>query len=233
MNRWVKVGGAVLLLAWAPFLYAELTSSPQEKKDREIREAAEAAEVELHAAEPAEEAADEPGADEPESPSAATAAKIAALTAEKPEGETNPVEPESAEALAEDEADPAAAPDAPPPSKVGPVPAFKSAFENEPRDALWAKDTEARIGSILSGGDVPEGFLERASCRKSVCRVELRWTQENAAPYLDAYEELHQAFGTDIAVDPQLAAGEHAPADGIPVHVYVMRKGYTAADLNK
>jgi hypothetical protein len=237
MNRWVKIGGGVLLLAWAPFLYAELTSSPQEKKEREIREAAEHEEAAEPAAEPAEpESAEAPSEDEPEGeedPSAkALPDKPTAPVPAKPSDDPG-VEPESADELAEVEADPTTgAPDAPPPTKNGPVVALKGAFDAEPRDALWAKDTESRIATIFSGGDIPEGFYAQTSCRKAVCRVDVKWTQENAAPYLDTYEELRQAFAGDIAVDPQAPAGE-VPEDGVPVHIYVMRKGYTVADLSK
>jgi hypothetical protein len=225
MNRWVKVGGAVLLLAWAPFLYAELTSDPQEKKDRVLPEDQDPDEV---AVEPAAEPEDE--ADEKEE----------TVKAPEPPPAAEEIEPAAADELAEVEAEePAAAEAAPPPAKAGPVPAMRSAFDSEPRDALWAKDTEAKIASMLTGGDMPDAFFEKAACQKTVCRVDVRWSQENAAPYLDAYEELHQAFGTDIAVDPQApeAAPPAEPANGeqlaLAVHVYVMRKGYTLADIAK
>lgn len=231
MSRWLKIGAAVLLLAWAPFLYAELTSDPQEKKGRVLPEDQDPEDV-------AVEQAEEPGAED-EAPS-----KAEEPTAKMPEPAAEEVEPAAAEELVEAEGEDLAHPEgAPPPTKTGPVPALRSAFDSEPRDALWAKDAEARIASILSGGDMPESFFEKAACQKTVCRVEVRWSQENAAPYLDAYEELHQAFGADIAVDPQAPAAppsepaapaaENAEEPPLPVHVYVMRKGYTLADIAK
>jgi hypothetical protein len=230
MNRWVKVGGAVLLLAWTPFLYAELTSDPQEKKGRVLPEDQDPDEI---AVEPAEDdKADEPSDDEKGEP----------VKAPEPAPAVEEIEPAAADELAEAEGEePAAAEPAPPPTKAGPVPALRSAFDSEPRDALWAKDTETKIAAMLSGGDMPESLFDKAACQKTVCRVDVRWSQENAAPYLDAYEELHQAFGADIAVDPQAAEPAQGAEQGaantdelaLAVHVYVMRKGYTLADIAK
>jgi hypothetical protein len=225
MNRWAKIGGLVLLLAWTPFLYAELTSDPQEKEARlvpDIDEPDPAALVVVDAGAPEKE-------ETPEQKQAAT--RALAEQNDKPNDDPG-VEPEAMEALAEPDNEPtgAAVQDAPLPKTQGPVAELKTAFDSEPRDALWAKDAESKIATVFSGEDMPEALLDKSACQKTVCRVDLTWSQENAAPYLDAVEELHKAFGTDYAIDP------HAPADkegedALAIHVYVMRKGYTVADL--
>jgi len=231
MNRWVKVGGAVLLLAWAPFLYAELTSDPQEKKDRVIPDQDDPDPVAIAAAETAGEAAEE---DEPELNEQKTEAVKVAPAPEPQKAPDEGVEPQAAEELAEPDNAPtgAAHQEAPLPKSQGPVAALKGAFDTEPRDALWAKDAEAKIAAVYAGEDIPESLFDKSACQKTVCRVELTWSQENAAPFLDTVDELHKAFGTDFAVDPQ-APAEKEGEDALAVHVYVMRKGYTVADLSK
>jgi hypothetical protein len=109
---------------------------------------------------------------------------------------------------------------------------LKTAFDSEPRDALWAKDAESKIAAVFTGEDMPETLLDKSACQKTVCRVDVTWSQENAAPYLDAVEELHRQFGNDYAIAPQAPANKEGE-DALAVHVYVMRKGYTVADLSK
>jgi hypothetical protein len=227
MNRWVKVGGAVLLLAWAPFLYAELTSDPHEKEERAV--------ADLEDPDPStavllvtDAAAGKDETDEDKQ----AASRAAAEQAAKPNDEG--VEPEAIEALAEPDNEPtgAAAQLAPLPKASGPVTELKIAFDSEPRDALWAKDAESKIAAVFTGEDIPETLLDKSACQKTVCRVDVTWSQENAAPYLDAVEELHRQFSTDYAVAPQAPADKEGE-DALAVHVYVMRKGYTVADLSK
>lgn len=223
MNRWVKVGGSVLLLAWAPFLYNELTSDPHEKEERAV--------ADLEDPDPSVAVPLTPDAGKEETLEEKQAAsRAAAEQAPKPNDEG--VEPEAVEALAEPDNEPtgAAAQDAPLPKAQGPVNELKAAFDNEPRDALWAKDAESKIAAVFTGEDMPETLLDKSACQKTVCRVDVTWSQENAAPYLDAVEELHRVFGADYAIAPQAPADKEGE-DAQAIHVYVMRKGYTVADL--
>ena len=88
-----------------------------------------------------------------------------------------------------------------------------------------------RIGALFGGADVPAEMLQNASCRKAVCRLQLRWTRERAAAYVSVYQSLHQEFGPEVGVDP---IGELDSDDGHQqVDLYVARKGYTVADLAK
>lgn len=223
MNRWVKIGAGVLALAWAPFLYAELTSDPHEKEMRPI--------ADLDEPDPSAVLAvvDAAAPETDEEKQAAT--RALAEQTDKPNDDPG-VEPEAMEALAEPDNEPtgAAVHDAPLPKAVGPVAELKTAFDSEPRDALWAKDAETKIATVFSGDDVPDALLDKSACQKTVCRVDVTWSQENAAPYLDAVEELHRTFGTDYAIAPQAPADKEGE-DALAIHVYVMRKGYSVTDL--
>jgi len=226
MNRWVKIGAGALALAWAPFLYNELTSDPHEKENRPV---ADLEDPDPNAVVPVVDAAEPEKEETAEEKQAAT--RALAEQNEKPNDDPG-VEPEAIEALAEPDNEPtgAAVQDAPLPKPVGPVAELKGAFDSEPRDALWAKDAESKIAGVFSGEDMPEALLDKSACQKTVCRVDLTWSQENAAPYLDAVEELHRTFGADYAIAPQAPADKEGE-DALAIHVYVMRKGYTVADL--
>src|SRR5262249_42846639 len=150
-------------LAWAPFIYQELTSEPAEKKERELPSAeagddearpgdhpspaagSPSAEVEAPAPPAAQpEPAPEPAA-APDQPPAEP--KAAEVRLPKPAAEPEP-EPEP-EPAAEGDEEPEEEP-VPPPVASGPTAVLKQAYETQPRDALWAKDTEARIALLFN-----------------------------------------------------------------------------------
>ena len=116
----------------------------------------------------------------------------------------------------------------PPPVASGPTAQLKQAFDTEPRDALWAKDTERRVAGLFASAEAPDGLLERVSCRRAVCRVDVRWTRESATHYVGVYEAMRDQLGSEVAVEPVGEADENGHQE---VHLYVLRKGYTAQDL--
>jgi len=241
VKKWLGIAAAVMLAAWAPFLYAELTSSPAEKKLRALpSDEPPAAEAEPIAEAPPDEKvapaeqAEPPGEPEGQPQPAAPGADMVAAPrpAEPtpgpgdkhdpnapPEAEDTPVDDEEAH----DE-------EAPPPVASGPTSVLKQAFETQPRDALWAADTEARIAAVFRGDDVPGDMLKSASCRKAVCKVEMRWSRDHAAQYVSVFQSVRDQFGSELAVEP---VGELDDSGQQPVHLYLMRKGYTAADLSR
>jgi len=240
VKKWLAIGGGLLLVAWAPFIYAELTNEPAEKKTRELPDATEeeptvpaegkpaagaAADKTAVAAavDPKEEAEepDEPAAAAPEQPD-----EVAAQPGEQPEPVAAPAEQDE---LADDDEE-AHEEDAPRPVASGPTAQLKQAYETEPRDALWATDTERRIAAVFSGEDMPEGLLQRASCRRAVCSLEVRWTRDHATQYVGAFQTLREQFGSEIGVEP---VGAPDDEEQQLVHLYLLRKGYTAADLAK
>jgi hypothetical protein len=232
------------VVGWAPFIYAELTSAPADKMARELPSDSNHEEVVAQAqaghggeavagkaaavaapAEPAAEAqaAEAPAAEpEAEQPAAEAPARAAAEQA-KPGTPGEHEEPAEGEEEAQEE-------EAPPPLASGPARQLKQAYETEPRDALWATDTERRIAAVFTGEDVPEGMLQRASCRRAVCSLELRWTRDHATQYVGAFQALRDQFGTEIGVEPVGAVDDQGQQ---AVHLYVLRKGYTAADVAK
>lgn len=236
MKKWLIVGGVLMLCVWAPFFYAELTSSPSEKKGRALptddpgqepsaieqaaTEASDKAAEPEPTPKPAEQAkpqtvavADKPGTPEPNLPPAAHA-EVA--------------EPSAAEgdSPSDDEPDPPA----PPPSPTGPTTVLKHAFETQPRDPLWAADTEAHVRSLFRSGDIPAELLQSASCRTAVCKLELRWTSERATAFVSLYETVHKDFQGELGVEP---IGPPDDKGQEQVNLYLTRKGYTVADLTK
>jgi len=240
VKKWLAIGGGLLLVVWAPFIYAELTSEPAEKKTRELPDATEEEPTVAMEGKPVAGAAADKTAvaaavdpkeevDEPAEPAAAAPEQpdeVAAQPAEQPEPVAAPAEQDELG----DEDEEAHEEDAPPPVASGPTAQLKQAYETEPRDALWATDTERRIAAVFTGEDLPEGMLQRASCRRAVCSLEVRWTRDHATQYVGAFQTLHEQFGSEIGVEP---VGTPDDEGQQVVQLYLLRKGYTAADLAK
>lgn len=228
MKKWALIGGGLMLLAWSPWLYAELTSSPAEKKARELAGDDPPA-AELPKAEPEPAAAEPEQPTEPE-PAAAADKGVVVLPPDKPA----PAEPaEPAEADPDQQTDEVAAADqedVPPPVAEGPTEVLKKAFDTQPRDALWAKDAEARIGGLFGTADVPAEMLQSATCGKAVCRVEVRWTREHAPAFVSVFQAAKLGFGATLGILPVGTLDENGHQQ---VDLYLSRKGYTVADLMK
>jgi hypothetical protein len=235
MRKWLTVGGVLLLLAWAPFFYAELTSAPTGKKGRALPTDEPGAEAlvggEAAAPEPAKpvEPNPEPQKQPEPTPAQAEAPKpTPEPSAAQPSAKTEPAEPNEpeGEARPDDEEEPPA----PPPAAAGPTTVLKFAFETQPRDPLWAADTESHVKSLFRGGEIPLELLQSATCRTAVCRLELRWTRERATAYVSLYETLHKDFQGEVGVEPVGAPDDKGQEQ---VNLYLARKGYTVADLTK
>jgi hypothetical protein len=245
MKRWVLLGGALIAAVWLPYLYAELSNAPAEKKGRQVAEpeatdhtvvvepgsSGHGADVEKPPTvpEPASEPAPEP------LPALPTQALVPPQPAFEPPVRPSPEEQEHPAAVAA----PAAAttgeetpppPPPKPPGIAGPVDVLKHAYETQARDALWASDTEKRIGAMFGTKEVPAEMLTALSCRTAVCRVELRWTPADAQAFAGVHEHLSHDF-SEIGIQPI------APADGESDHhqvdLYLARKGFTVSDLAK
>ncbi|HMI91813.1 MAG TPA: hypothetical protein VK509_10645 [Polyangiales bacterium] len=121
-------------------------------------------------------------------------------------------------------------PEPTPPTSSGPAEALKQAYDQQPRDPLWAADLEAKLGALFGNEDVPSDLLRSASCRKAVCRVELRWTSARATAYVSAYEAIQKLLGGEVGVEPVGAPSEQGEQQ---VNLYLTRKGYTLADLSR
>lgn len=251
MSRWLTIAGVVLVLFWAPFLYSELTSEPAAKKDRAgVEEDLEddGEDEELVPIDDGDPTAEEPeGEDEEPAEPEPVAEGVAPAEGEAPEMEPQVQEelPSGAaeaegteEAEAEAEAD--EMPAAPSVLSAGPTGVLKGAFEVEHRDGFWAPEAEAKIAQLFAHVEAPEGSLESAECRKRVCRVEMAWDQEHATLYTDVYGAIREEFGTEVGVEPVVAApaaAEEGDQEGAKqvqkVVLYLPRKGYSVADISE
>jgi hypothetical protein len=103
-------------------------------------------------------------------------------------------------------------------------------FDSEPRDALWAREAEARLLQVMTGAEVPMDTIKSARCQKTVCRLEVVWKPEDSTVYATALQSVRGEFGADMGVK-NLGPGEN---DGEQrIDVYVPRQGYTLADLQR
>jgi hypothetical protein len=226
-----------MFVAWLPFLYAELTREEAEGKDRELpavdeddvhAEAVPVAEAEEVTQEPGEDddptaaVADEAPEEVPSEPGAAVAQAPSA--ADEPEG----VPEAPSEADEEDQGDEEGESEPKPPLASGPVTVLRQAFERQPRDALWADDTEHTLRGLFGTADVPAELLSKAACRSSVCRVDVKWSPAQATAYVGVFEASSRLSGHELGIEP---VGEVDEDGSQHVQLYVTRKGYTMADL--
>lgn len=247
MRRWLTIGALLLVGLWAPFLYRELTSEPVETKGGAAL-ADDADDALAEAQEPvgggeAEPAAGGDGAEEakPEAPTPPEAEEVPAqpeqptveapATAEQARTAEAPVEPggDSPEGpLGADGLPTAEVLEVPP--APSPMAVYVRVFESEPRDALWAREAEAKLLQVMAGAEVPSETIKSARCQKTVCRLELIWKPADSTAYQTAFTGVRNEFGTDMGVQ-NLGPGENEGEQRIDL--YVPRQGYTLADLAK
>lgn len=133
-----------------------------------------------------------------------------------------PTEPAAAETPPPD---PHAVPEPPPPARIGPVEELERLFRTEPRSSA-AAEMEKHITAALRADDIPPELMKSVLCRRTVCRVETRWTAARAEPFLKAFMRLmagpdgeqSEIFDPNVAIAPE----EEADANGvIAVDVYL------------
>ncbi|HEX7480017.1 MAG TPA: hypothetical protein VF331_19625 [Polyangiales bacterium] len=233
MRKWLALGLLGLVVAWGPYLYAELRRSPvlahgsarrvlaaadNEATEAAGRDAPKPAEPPDKAAEPSKA---QPAAQEPpkaaESDQVGKIDKAAAGDQPQPSAAAKKTEPsDTKEAHAAGDEPPVVAPHWP--SEL--VPAFRAAFEAEPRDGFWAADEEPRLGKLFHGAGVALADVSEVACRKTVCRVIWNAAASDAEEANKLYAALHDGYGSGLALDSKQAErDEHAA-------LYVLRKGY-------
>lgn len=237
MRKWLAVGLLGLVVAWGPYLYAELVRSPVRGHGSSHRVLASngpeegaagvAAPAGAGAAAPKPAAVADKAADKPGDPGVAPD-KAAAPAAElaKPDDPAKavsaaPPQPSAAAAAAKDQAAPANEATPPPPSlPTEQVPAFRKTFEAEPRDGFWAADEEPRLQKLFRTAGVAATDVSEVACRKTVCRVIWNAAASDNDETTKLYAALRDGYGTGLALDSkQLERDEHAS-------LYVLRKGY-------
>ena len=68
---------------------------------------------------------------------------------------------------------------APPPVASGPTAMLKHAYETAAARRALGQGHRGADRAAVRSSDVPQGMLERASCRRAVCRVDVRWKREH------------------------------------------------------
>jgi hypothetical protein len=200
--RIVLVLGAVLLVAaglwWAAASSGDPSGGAPEPVTSETAPAAPAAQPSATA--------------EPAPPSKASPSPQPPPTA-APVPTSEPAQPPAAEPA------PAVEP-VPPPAAQGPVDKLKERFASEPRDS-GANAVESRIQAAFRDPAIPAGVLGSVLCHKTVCKLEIRWTEDHNTPYMLGLSHLLPDMATDLAISP---AGSRDPAGVIPLEVYWGRK---------
>ncbi|HEX4355165.1 MAG TPA: hypothetical protein VHZ95_19670, partial [Polyangiales bacterium] len=101
------------------------------------------------------------------------------------------------------------------------LPAFRHAFDQEPRDSFWASEEEPHLSQLMQAAGLPDGSVSEVSCRRSVCRVSFNKAEFGSEVESKLLTSLHQEFGTSVSIEPaSLGHDEHAP-------LYVLRSGYS------
>lgn len=229
MRKWLALGLVLVGVVWGPFVYTELSRSPEKSHGRG-RQAfgffGDDEEEETAAEDPAAEAAD---------PAAAPAAQPAEVASDKQAAPADkPATPEAEQAAADPQAQPqpSEAPTAKPgepeaeedeeePRPTWPTalaPAFRKAFEAETRDGFWAQSAEPNLRAEFREAGVPETTLGEVACRKTICRVD--FATEELEPEVEnkLFDAMEKAHGTTMALDEKHSAAHAA--------LYVLRPGY-------
>lgn len=170
--------GAALLAIW--WLAVSSPESPSDAED--FAAAGSAAPVQAARAEP---------------PAAATEAA-------EPAAEAKPEPPSAANTPAPDRAKPVV--NALLPQRQGPVDELSKTFASESRGEGSAPE-EARVKEAFVDPQIAKALLHSAECRRSVCRLELRWSAERDPGYVLGLTKAVGSFSAPLGVE------EPGPAD--------------------
>jgi len=225
MKRWLGIASFVLLLIWAPWLYRELSASAPEVEDGDA-EFDEGSDEFVEA--PPDDAEDD-GVEVPEEEPAPTEPVAQAPV----EGEEPAADEPGAEGAEGAEGEPEGEAEAPPgvgaaaAAIAGALGTLSKTFESEPRDALWAQGAEAGLRGVIDGAELEEEEvleLLELECRRTVCRAVI----DIGDPEADVpFEELFTDYQGRVFPHRAIKSEEAKYA------IYVIREGYTMADLQK
>ena len=77
---------------------------------------------------------------------------------------------------------------------------------------------------------MPASALGDVRCQKTVCKLEMTWTSEASDVYMMAFQRVREYFSADLGMQPE-GAGNYD--DEMKLDLYIPRKGYTLADLDR
>jgi hypothetical protein len=107
----------------------------------------------------------------------------------------------------------------PPPERQGPFDRLKEQFASEPRDSA-AQGIESHIQEAFRDPAIPPGVLTSVLCRKTVCKLQVRWTEEHNTAWMLGLTKLMPDLSTDLAFSP----GSRDSSGNVPIEVYWGRK---------
>lgn len=89
----------------------------------------------------------------------------------------------------------------------GPVAEYRKLFESEPRSSN-ADELETQIRSAFPAGDGAPEMFKSVLCRETICRIEMRWSQDRRRAWmvglsrLGRYPYKNAGFQTPLALSP-------------------------------
>lgn len=132
------------------------------------------------------------------------AGKAAAAPAEPPEPTANTMNtakeeaPEAPNAPSAPEPEPAVQANLP--TRQGPLEELVERFASESRGPNSDAD-DLRVRNAFTDPEIPATLLQSAECRRTVCRVTLRWTPETDAAYVLGLTRAVGTFSAAVAIE--------------------------------
>jgi hypothetical protein len=193
MRRWLWVAPLLLAAVWALSIWSPSHEAPESVGDAPVPTAPEPAPM---TAEPAPSAVPPPA---------------------KPEPQVEELDPERERDHAEAPAEPpkpawpmyGQLPELPPPMASGPVSRLKARFGSESASDA-SKTNERRLSeTVLQTGPPPE-LLDDVVCRRTVCRISMRWKTERMIPLMQAVGVLRRDYDRNLGTDAPGPLGKDA-----------------------
>jgi hypothetical protein len=104
-----------------------------------------------------------------------------------------------------------------PPVLRGPVTELKHRFNNESRSSASGQ-LESQVKALFADPNVPPELLDSVLCRRTVCKINLRWTADRMVGYVYVSGYLRRDFDPQIGVSPAL---ENDASGARPIELYL------------
>jgi hypothetical protein len=101
------------------------------------------------------------------------------------------------------------------------------AFAREKPDAAWSPGAETAIRKITSGAELAGQEVLAVECRRSICKLQMRYDLHDRDKFDVAFGKLHDRFGTDLGFEQVSQMDNHGRQ---LLRVYVMREGKSVRD---